>query len=885
MSHDPAVRPSNAHATSASPRIPSTQRRSARKDARPSATIDELASSTGAGPGQLDAFDAAVQASHAAVGAANHAIFGDPLPAVQRRAGNARAAATSDEVHAVAARGVAGSGARLPHREAIQASFGRHDVARIEAHLGGDATSANHAIGANAYASGNHVAFASAPSLHTAAHEAAHVVQQRGGVQLEGGVGAVGDTYERHADAVADRVVRGEPAEDLLDLHAGPGVQGQTTQRQAAAGGHGARLDDAVKEATYDRLFVSLGPWAVAATITGVRVNGNLATGGSLRGPSIASAMLGGASFTDLDDLILFQRLVLGVGTAFMTWVSSVAVVDQLWYPGLEAVSAPVTRPTANAPVSLSSLVMAMRPMSIGGLEEAMTRALADRLTPDMAPQLRSLAERIASSFMVWTNATMITNCVATGAVPTFAPPAVRAGPVVGTATMLPGGLVAPTFTGRVGGAAAPGVGIGNGGQPVDAPVQREASSTSAAAPPPSPTSAAVAASAPTPTRAPAAAAATTVAEGAARAAPSRSPEEQAAAQAVTQHRLASVSNADIVAWARALDRAYMGEPQGTPHRSELARLLVQLYTELDGRIRRAATGQSRRASPDQAMEHPRLEGITWSGGPLTGLIEDIAPFASLDLWVGDAHVPAPVRRPRPRPRPSAAEMTFPDEVVRPERPPAPTAPVPDGAMELGRIPELNYRDPNAERLENVGRVIEFGGGIASPLLELAVLPAAELLATEAAMFALGFFGNFAALLATWMGADAAAHATDRGLGFHDGVLDLARPYGYPSLERQPLSAWPAMPSIRSAGAPGGRSEDAAGQQGLIEGLERARRWVMEPRSIVREGRSVAIEPRVFLHMLVRHHHGHEGLRQELNRRVNAELRRGGRPAIFFESN
>jgi hypothetical protein len=59
--------------------------------------------------------------------------------------------------------------------------------------------------------------------LFTEAHEAAHVVQQRGGVQLKGGVGAAGDTYERHADAVATAVVRGESAESLLDPVAGGG--------------------------------------------------------------------------------------------------------------------------------------------------------------------------------------------------------------------------------------------------------------------------------------------------------------------------------------------------------------------------------------------------------------------------------------------------------------------------------------------------------------------------------------------------------------------------------------------------------------------------------------------------------------------------------------
>ena len=42
---------------------------------------------------------------------------------------------------------------------------------------GGVAADASEAIGAQAYATGNDVALESAPDLHTAAHEAAHVVR------------------------------------------------------------------------------------------------------------------------------------------------------------------------------------------------------------------------------------------------------------------------------------------------------------------------------------------------------------------------------------------------------------------------------------------------------------------------------------------------------------------------------------------------------------------------------------------------------------------------------------------------------------------------------------------------------------------------------------
>lgn len=142
-------------------------------------------------------------------------------------------------VRAAAERGVAGPGSEIPQSSRLQEAFGHHDLSAVRAHVGGEAARAAAAMGAAAYATGEDVAFASPPDLHTAAHEAAHVVQQRSGATLTDGVGAAGDRYEQHADAVADRVVRGESVAALLDAHgggaptAGSAVQRQV-QRQAA---------------------------------------------------------------------------------------------------------------------------------------------------------------------------------------------------------------------------------------------------------------------------------------------------------------------------------------------------------------------------------------------------------------------------------------------------------------------------------------------------------------------------------------------------------------------------------------------------------------------------------------------------------------------------
>ena len=165
------------------------------------------------------------------------------------------------DVHAAAAHGTSGPASRLPFLDQIQQSFGRHEVGAIQAHVGGPATAGAHAMGADAFATGNRVAFAEAPDLHTAAHEAAHIVQQRGGVQLAGGVGAAGDPHERHADAVADLVVQGRSSEGLLDPYArAGGTRAGVVQRHAFIAGTQVRKTDPVATG------------AVAALVTDDRV-------------------------------------------------------------------------------------------------------------------------------------------------------------------------------------------------------------------------------------------------------------------------------------------------------------------------------------------------------------------------------------------------------------------------------------------------------------------------------------------------------------------------------------------------------------------------------------------------------------------------------------
>ncbi len=131
---------------------------------------------------------------------------------VQRKAVGA---SKTVDVARVAGQGVASASSPLPHAATIQRAFGKHDISNVRVQIGGAAARAAEQLGAMAFATGSSIAFANTPDLHTAAHEAAHVVQQRRG--LARGLDTPGDLLEQHADRVADAVVSGRSAEALLD--------------------------------------------------------------------------------------------------------------------------------------------------------------------------------------------------------------------------------------------------------------------------------------------------------------------------------------------------------------------------------------------------------------------------------------------------------------------------------------------------------------------------------------------------------------------------------------------------------------------------------------------------------------------------------------------
>jgi hypothetical protein len=165
--------------------------------------------------------------------------------------------------------------APFPHREVIERSFERAIPAR--AHIGPHAAEASGAQGADAFAEGGEVAFASpAPDLHTAAHEAAHVLQE-----TVGPAGGPAD-LEAHAEQAASLVAVGRSAAHLFG---GPAAARELRRRPTGAASPAPEEPEPPEAPAVEYKLFEKAPLAPGMTVSAMVVFGNAAKPGS--GPEL----------------------------------------------------------------------------------------------------------------------------------------------------------------------------------------------------------------------------------------------------------------------------------------------------------------------------------------------------------------------------------------------------------------------------------------------------------------------------------------------------------------------------------------------------------------------------------------------------------------------
>ena len=183
--------------------------------------------------------------------------------------------------------------------------------------------------------------------------------------------------------------------------------------------------------------------WQSMSTLVGVVIAGPVASVGQIVGPPWTPLILAsGPKETPM--LLKYTNVVANVlGTAWLSFTATVKVPGMPWYPAFAAVPSPVAPPAPNIPCPFAALTQVPVSISANVLKMQMVGQLGDPMAPFHKELFEAISDAFEKSYNIWKASTMVTNVLGTGPVPTFAPPYVPVGPVVGgVGTMTPGGFV-----------------------------------------------------------------------------------------------------------------------------------------------------------------------------------------------------------------------------------------------------------------------------------------------------------------------------------------------------------------------------------------------------------------------------------------------------------
>jgi hypothetical protein len=193
-------------------------------------------------------------------------------------------------------------------------------------------------------------------------------------------------------------------------------------------------------DALCDAICSAWGQWQGLATMTGVVINAVSATLGQVVGPPWTPLIMASGP-KDTPMKLKYTTVVATVmGNTWLQYTGTIKVPGLPWYPAFAAFPAPVAAPTPNVPCPVAALTQV--PPLPAAMKQQMVGQLGDPNAPFHSELFESICDAFDKMFKMWQTTTMVTNVLGTGPVPTFAPPYVPVGPVVGgVGTMPPGGF------------------------------------------------------------------------------------------------------------------------------------------------------------------------------------------------------------------------------------------------------------------------------------------------------------------------------------------------------------------------------------------------------------------------------------------------------------
>lgn len=189
-----------------------------------------------------------------------------------------------------------------------------------------------------------------------------------------------------------------------------------------------------------DAIRLAHGQWKLQARLKNLRINASTALGGPgcVEGPELESMIKNGPGVAAGRGLFgsagrATNAIARGISRAFKEYQDAIIVPGLAWYPAFVAFPGPMAPPMPNVPVPLISLPSVHLPRLRQDVVAAyMKSELGAASFPFSNELFISIADAFEKAMMIWIPAQMVMLVLGKGPVPTFAPPYVPVGPVVG---------------------------------------------------------------------------------------------------------------------------------------------------------------------------------------------------------------------------------------------------------------------------------------------------------------------------------------------------------------------------------------------------------------------------------------------------------------------
>lgn len=185
--------------------------------------------------------------------------------------------------------------------------------------------------------------------------------------------------------------------------------------------------------------------WRNLALLQGVVINGPFAMGGAIAGPPLADFLKANAPKQGLFGKAPTHSAALAgaIGEAWWQTLLQVRVPGLLWYPTFAAFPGPVAPPTPNVPIPAAALGFNKAFLNATMVKNQALSKLSGTPVFAAGELFTAISAGFESAIDTWLPSQMITNVLGTGPVPTFAPPYVPVGPVVGGSVIVAPGAFA----------------------------------------------------------------------------------------------------------------------------------------------------------------------------------------------------------------------------------------------------------------------------------------------------------------------------------------------------------------------------------------------------------------------------------------------------------